>query len=111
MTNEEAIAYFKRHIDLYCVTGICREAEEMAIQALEQEPKTGHWKRISIDKYSEHAQYWYRCTSCGKDHLGNTNFCPDCGARMSENPTGSDVIWYDKRNYSEIVIEPRESEG
>jgi len=38
MTREEAIAYFKRHIDLYCVTGICREAEEMAIQALEQKP-------------------------------------------------------------------------
>ena len=38
MTNEEAIAYFKRHIDLYCVTGICREAEEMAIKALEQQP-------------------------------------------------------------------------
>ena len=38
MTIDEAKAYFKRHIDLYCVTGICREAEEMAIQALEQEP-------------------------------------------------------------------------
>ena len=36
MTNEEAIAYFKRHIDLYCVDGICREAEEMAIKILEQ---------------------------------------------------------------------------
>ena len=38
MTNEEAIRYFKRHIDLYCVTGICREAEETAIKALEQQP-------------------------------------------------------------------------
>ena len=38
MTNKEAIAYFKRHIHLYCVKGICREAEEMAIKALEQEP-------------------------------------------------------------------------
>lgn len=38
MTNEEAIAYFKRHIDLYCVDGICREAEETAIKALEQQP-------------------------------------------------------------------------
>ena len=38
MTDEEAIAYFKRHIELYCVTGICREAEEMAIKSLEQEP-------------------------------------------------------------------------
>lgn len=38
MTNDEAIAYFKRHIDLYCVDGICREAEETAIRALEQQP-------------------------------------------------------------------------
>ena len=35
MTREEAVAYFKRHIDLYCVEGICREAEDMAIKALE----------------------------------------------------------------------------
>jgi len=38
MTREEAVKYFKRHIDLYCVEGVCREAEEMAIKALEQEP-------------------------------------------------------------------------
>lgn len=38
MLREEAIAYFKRHIELYCVDGISREAEEMAIKALEQEP-------------------------------------------------------------------------
>jgi len=38
MTRDEAVRYFKRHIDLYCVEGICREAEEMAIEVLEQEP-------------------------------------------------------------------------
>ena len=38
MTREEAIAYFKRHIELYCVEGISRESEKMAIKALEQEP-------------------------------------------------------------------------
>ena len=38
MTREEAIKYFKRHLDLYCVDGISREAEEMAIKALSQEP-------------------------------------------------------------------------
>ena len=44
--------------------------------------RTGHWKRISIDKYSEHAMYWYRCDRCGKDNLGNTDYCPNCGAKM-----------------------------
>ena len=45
---------------------------------------TGHWKRISMDKYSEHAKYWYRCDRCGEDNLGNTDWCPNCGARMVE---------------------------
>lgn len=35
MTRNDAIAYFKRHIELYCVDGISREAEEMAIKSLE----------------------------------------------------------------------------
>ena len=52
------------------------------LEALEQEPKTGHWKRISMDKYSEHAKYWYRCDRCGKDNLGDTDWCPNCGAKM-----------------------------
>lgn len=46
--------------------------------------KVGKWKRISMDKYSEHAKYWYRCDRCGEDNLGNTNYCPHCGAKMQE---------------------------
>ena len=38
MTREEAREYFEHHIRFYCVTGVCREAEEMAIAALEAEP-------------------------------------------------------------------------
>lgn len=53
-----------------------------------QEPKTGHWKRISMDKYSEHAKYWYRCDRCGKDNLGNTDWCPNCGADMRGEQDG-----------------------
>ena len=34
MSREEVSAYFKRHIELYCVTGICREAEEMAMNTM-----------------------------------------------------------------------------
>ena len=44
--------------------------------------KAGHWVRVSIDKYSEHAHYWYKCDLCGKQHIGDTNFCPNCGAKM-----------------------------
>lgn len=52
--------------------------------------KTGHWKRISMDKYSEHAKYWYRCDRCGKDNLGNTDWCPNCGCRMVEPQESED---------------------
>lgn len=53
------------------------------------EPQTGHWKRISMDKYSEHSKYWYRCDRCGKDNLGNTDWCPNCGAKMVEHRKGA----------------------
>jgi hypothetical protein len=46
--------------------------------------KVGKWKRISMDKYSEHAKYWYRCDRCGEDNLGNTNYCPNCGQRKMQ---------------------------
>ena len=55
-----------------------------ALSPVKPQPKLGHWKRISIDKYSEHAKYWYRCDRCGKDNLGNTDWCPNCGAKMQE---------------------------
>ena len=34
MTNEEAKKYFRYHIDNYCVTGVCRDAEEKAIKVI-----------------------------------------------------------------------------
>ena len=56
----------------------------MDLPSVAQKPKTGYWKRISIDKYSEHAKYWYRCDRCDKDNLGNTDYCPNCGAKMED---------------------------
>ena len=53
MTREESATYFKRHIELYCVTGICREAEEMAIKALQNEPLTDIEQRIFLAAMSK----------------------------------------------------------
>lgn len=55
-------------------------ALDMAIKALEREPKTGHWilhKEISV--FSD----MYKCSECGIIN-GNHfyNFCPNCGADM-----------------------------
>ena len=85
MTREEAISkYVMPAIKRTWNDKVCAEVES-ALRA-----KTGHWKRISIDKYSEHSMYWYRCDRCGKDNLGNTDWCPNCGCRMVE-PQESEV--------------------
>lgn len=64
------------------------EAVNMAIKALEQEPKTGHW----IDHHSPEAkkcmQYMSECSACGKMICNRyniyRNFCPNCGTKMEE---------------------------
>lgn len=46
--------------------------------------KVGHWTRVSMDKYVQHAMAYYRCSECGKDIIGTHNYCPNCGAKMQE---------------------------
>jgi transcription initiation factor IIE alpha subunit len=44
-------------------------------------PITGHW----INHYDEEAKEgWYECDCCHTERAFNTDFCPDCGARMFE---------------------------
>ena len=75
---------------------ITEALDTVADLCVKQEPsvrpqeQTGHWKRISMDRYTTHAQYWYKCDKCGEHNLGNTNFCPNCGCRMVE-PQESEV--------------------
>ena len=78
-----------------------------------QEPQTGHWiKTISENGITSAV----RCSECGfeDNRYMLFRYCPNCGTKMiepnmSENPIDSkDVIWYSKRNYSEIVVEPQE---
>lgn len=49
---------------------------------VEQESKTGHWKRISIDLYVQHATAYYKCSECGEKVIGKHNYCPNCGVKM-----------------------------
>lgn len=55
-----------------------------------QEPKTGHWKRISIDLYVQHATAYYKCSECGEKVIGKHNYCPNCGARMESEVSDAD---------------------
>ena len=70
-----------------------REALDMAIQTLEQEPKIGHW--ISHREHCENlgvipsglgAYKWCSNCDCSIDvkewHRTDYNYCPNCGAKM-----------------------------
>lgn len=52
---------------------------------IEPERKTGKWNRISLDKYTRHAEAWYRCDQCGETYIGEMNYCGNCGTKMEAN--------------------------
>lgn len=63
-------------------------ALDMAIQALEQELKTGYWEHIRCDMYEcSECQHIYTDLSGEKQGM---NFCPNCGCRMIEPQERSD---------------------
>lgn len=81
MTREEAIRCLSVHSSTNG-SGLCTdkqhyEAKQIAIKALEQEPKTGHWTK-SKDGYM-------RCDQCGsRGSAIKARFCHHCGAKMVE---------------------------
>lgn len=96
MTREEAKAILENDIVDGHVEGNARfmDAFWMAVDALSQEPKTGHW----IEKEGREEGFdiggiktWYiqiMCDKCGfiktaiEGHTGQYKFCPNCGAKM-----------------------------
>ena len=87
MTREEAIDWLcrlKSEIKIfmpYQWQKPFEEALDMAIKALEQEPKTGHWIEEFVDTEGE---VRFTCSCCGKYQLFGTDFCYNCGAKMEE---------------------------
>ena len=81
MTREEAIENLKWLLECSYVDSFEdaeNEALEMAIKALEQEPKTGHWIPSHIPE-----SILDECSECGFSCGAFTfNYCPNCGARM-----------------------------
>ena len=88
MTREEAlnkainiVAYFEAH---FAKSKEAREEAANIIEALEQEPKTGHW----ID---DNDGFGTKCSECGKwySHSYLTRqeviYCCRCGAKMAES--------------------------
>ena len=88
MTNDDAVNIIKMGLDnnsIDCFDIKQYMAIDMAIKALEQEPKTGHWIERNDDHYD-----WYECSECGYGAEGEItmeggvrfNYCPNCGADM-----------------------------
>ena len=82
MTREErkdAIKFFKEVAEREVNNA---KYSKLAIEALVQEPKTGHWVKIKPYPLQMHD---YECSECGHETDDNTeNYCSDCGAKMIE---------------------------
>lgn len=95
MTREEALKILKdcRRRGFERNTYTVEEyhtAMDIAIEALAQESKTGHW----ISHYDEDAKEgWYECDRCHTERAFNTDYCPDCGCRMIEPQESEDKEW------------------
>ncbi len=75
MTIDEAI----RLLSGLMFKGKLKEALDMAIKALKQEPKIGHWN--DIPKYENIA---WLCSECEHFTTMKHKYCPNCGAKMVE---------------------------
>ena len=88
MTKQEAIniLWHKRNLSIDT-----REAIEMAIKALKQEPIKATWEGVEYDGYADGCPVYdvWECTQCGYEHHGEsdtlTDYCPGCGAKMTES--------------------------
>lgn len=96
MTREEALKLWLPIMDMGTENmPECKEALQMAIKALEQEPKTGHW---FVDERPE-SDREIICSNCEQpifkyhkmDFDYRPKYCPNCGAKMVE-PQESEKI-------------------
>ncbi len=90
ISNEEAVKRLREILtqavefeNFVCYAAEDREPLEMAIEALEQEPKTGHWikQTLSVKPFGEDTVL---CDQCGflTDKYNCYDYCPKCGAKM-----------------------------
>jgi len=88
MTREEAIKELKQITRFSGITRLRVSANfwvalNMAIKALEQEPKTGHWMMTSDYLTAAYETIDYvKCSCCGEESLEEGDYCPNCGAEM-----------------------------
>ena len=88
MTNREAIEILKNEMpcnkkSLTYSDDVLILALDMAIKALKQAPKKGHWTHPKVVTMPyEYADSCSCCKEWGKILTFKANFCPNCGADM-----------------------------
>ena len=93
MTREEAIKNLQFVRNALTNSMKIAKTYDMAIKALEQEPKTGHWIEENHDEY----EIWI-CSECGahteldmsEEYGCGWKFCPMCGARIESEVQDAD---------------------
>ena len=98
MTREQAITHGKEQLEVF--GGEHREFIEMAIKALEQKPRKGHWigrQKVGFGEWKDVTVLVnpkgcvtdsVECSECGNWLTGSdeyecdARFCPNCGAEM-----------------------------
>ena len=83
----ETIDFFKHAVSCFdkginatiVVDEIVAEYFKLAIKSLESEPPKGEWI------VREDEPMLYKCSFCGEVNCCKGNFCPDCGAKMTES--------------------------
>lgn len=85
MTREEAIKYGIEWLKDEYLDAKDGAFIKIALEALEQEPKTGHW----IEHEIEDTLRWLECSNCHCETYNvKHNYCPNCGARMEGEDKG-----------------------
>lgn len=86
MTREEAIRFaMNLRINFKCESDIMVDFCNTIIKALEQEQETkiGHW--IALGNYDDYGEeQTYICSECGDIDTYHYNYCPECGAKMTD---------------------------
>ena len=94
MTREEALEELERLLrhwddlenDKRCFWGYDKEAVAFALAALRpitrEQLRRGEWEKIGAD-YRGQGGIW-KCTACGKTYPYKCDFCPNCGAPLTD---------------------------
>lgn len=86
MTREEAILELETMIAEYAFNADEAMALGMAVAALRpvsrERVRRGEWEKIGAD-YRGQGGIW-KCTACGKTYPYKCDFCPRCGAPMTD---------------------------